>query len=128
MSTLDGSDCPKQGKASVGVKRQYCGAVGKRANRQAGVFLGYASRHGYTLLDRRLYLPEEWVADAAYAGRRAACGVPAGTVFQTKTALGAAMIRALRQAGTLRCRWVACDEGFGRDTALLDDSAALGRW
>lgn len=126
--TLDGSDFPKQGKESVGVKRQYCGEVGKRANCQAGVFLGYASRHGYTLLDRRLYLPEEWVEDAAYAGRRAACGVPTDTVFQTKPALGGAMIRALREAGTLRCRWVACDEGFGRDTALLDQIAGLGLW
>ena len=55
----DGSDFPKQGKESVGVKRQYCGPLGKRANCQAGVFVGYASRKGYTLLDRRLSLPEE---------------------------------------------------------------------
>jgi len=126
--TLDGSDFPKQGRESVGVKRQYCGEVGKRANCQAGVFLGYASQHGYTLLDRRLYLPEEWVEDAAYAGRRAACGVPPATVFQTKPALGGAMVATVREAGTLRCRWVACDEGFGRDTALLDRIADLGLW
>ncbi len=126
--TLDGSDFPKQGQASVGVKRQYCGELGKRANCQAGVFLGYASRHGYTLLDRRLYLPREWVEDASYAARRAACGVPGDTGFQTKPQLGGAMIQAIRQAGTLRCRWVACDEGFGRDSALLDQIAGLGLW
>jgi len=126
--TLDGSDFPKQGRESVGVKRQYCGQLGKRANCQAGVFLGYASTRGYTLLDRRLYVPEEWLADAAYAARRDACGLPADTVFQTKPALGGAMIAAVRQAGTLRCRWVACDEGFGRDTALLDQIAGLGLW
>src|SRR5687767_4042808 len=49
--TLDGSDFLKQGTESVGVKRQYCGEVDKRANCQAGVFLGYASSAGYTLLD-----------------------------------------------------------------------------
>ena len=38
------------------------------------------------------------------------------------------MLAAVRQAGTLRCRWVACDEGCGRDPALLDQIAALGRW
>jgi SRSO17 transposase len=38
------------------------------------------------------------------------------------------MVAAVRQAGTLRCRWVACDEGFGRDTALLDQIAGLGLW
>jgi len=52
---VDGSDFPKQGDDSVGVKRQWCGQLGKRANCQAGVFTGYSSRHGYTLLDRRLY-------------------------------------------------------------------------
>src|SRR6266568_8818583 len=68
---VDGSDFPKQGSHSVGVKRQYCGELGKRANCQAGVFVGYSSSQGYTVLDRRLYLPREWVEDAAYAERRA---------------------------------------------------------
>ncbi len=45
--TLDGSDFPKEGRESVGVKRANC---------QAGVFLGYASTRSYTLLDRRLRL------------------------------------------------------------------------
>ena len=61
------------------MKRQYCGEVGKRANCQAGVYVGYASRKGYTLLDRRLYLPQEWVEDEAYAERRRRCGVPPDT-------------------------------------------------
>jgi SRSO17 transposase len=126
--TLDGSDFPKQGTESVGVKRQYCGELGKRANCQAGVFLGYASQQGYTLLDRRLYLPQEWVEDEAYIQRRVACGVPGDSAFITKPMLGWAMIQAVQQAGTLRCRWVACDEAFGRDTTLLDHIAGLGLW
>ncbi len=44
--TLDGSDFPKQGTDSVGVKRQHCGELGKIANCQAGVFVGYASSKG----------------------------------------------------------------------------------
>lgn len=126
--TLDGSDFLKQGQESVGVKRQYCGEVGKRANCQAGVFLGYASRKGYTLLDRRLYLPQEWVEEGAYAARRRRCGVPTDIAFKTKPQLGWEMLQAVRQAGTLRCRWVTCDEAFGRDTAFLDRVAALGLW
>ena len=126
--TLDGSDFPKQGTESVGVKRQYCGQLGKRANCQAGVFLGYASPHGSALLDRRLYLPQEWLTDDAYAERRQACGIPDDIAFTTKPMLGWAMIEALHKVGSLRCRWVACDEGFGRDSALLDKIAGLGLW
>jgi SRSO17 transposase len=126
--TLDGSDFPKQGRASVGVKRQDCGEVGKRANCHAGVYLGYASRTGYTLLDCRLYLPEEWVEDEAYAERRRRCGVPAALPLKTKPRLGWEMIQAVPQAGPLRARWVTCDEAFGRDPALLDDLDGIGLW
>jgi SRSO17 transposase len=97
---LDGSDFPKQGTDSVGVKRQWCGEVGKTANCQAGVFLGYSSRHGYTLLNRRLYMPEEWFGDE-YAGRRYKTGVPADLTFQTKNQLAWQMIEETHQSDTL---------------------------
>ena len=125
---VDGSDFLKQGGDSVGVKRQYCGEVGKRANCQAGVFLAYASQHGATLLDRRLYLPREWVEDAAFAERRAQCGVPDAIVFQTKLELAVAMIREVRQSRHLRCRWLVCDEGFARSSDFLDQVAETGLW
>ena len=63
--TLDGSDFLTQGQPSVGVKRQSGGEVGKRANGQAGVYVGDARRRGYTRLDRRRYWPQAWVADEA---------------------------------------------------------------
>lgn len=119
----DASGFPKQGKQSVGVKRQWCGQLGKRANCQVGVFLAYASRHGHTLLDRRLYLPREWVEEEAYAQRRLKCGVPQETTFQTKPALLLEMVKELHTAGTLPFRWLTCDEAFGRDTAFLDQVA-----
>ena len=126
--TLDGSDFLKQGQESVGVKRQYCGEVGKRANCQAGGYLGYASRQGYTLLAHRLYLPQEWVADEAFAERRRRCGVPREITFQTKPTLGWKMIEAMHRSGSLRARWVTCDEAFGRDTSLLDHLDGIGLW
>ena len=117
---LDGSDFPKQGKESVGVKRQWCGQLGKMADCQAGVFLGYASQKGYTLLHGSLYLPEEWLTDDEYAERREKCDVPKDLTFQTKPELGLEMIRQVAQAGTLSFRWRTCDEAFGRDTKFLD--------
>jgi SRSO17 transposase len=120
---VDGSDFPKQGDESVGVKRQQCGQLGKIANCQAGVFLGYASRHGYTLLNRRLYLPQEWVEDTAYGDRRRQCGVPEDLTFQTKQQLARDMVIDMAQSGHLRFRWLTADEAFGRDTHFLDEIA-----
>ena len=91
--TLDSSDLLTQGKESVGITRQYCGEVGKRATGQAGVFVGYASQWGSTLVDRRLYLPLAWVDDDDCAERRNKCGVPLNIHFQTKPKLGWEMMR-----------------------------------
>ena len=71
---LDGSDFPKQGVKSVGVARQYCGALGKIASCQAGVFLAHVGPKGRALVDKRLYLPQEWTGDG---DRCVAAGVPA---------------------------------------------------
>ena len=83
-------------------------------------FLSYASEKGYTLLDRRLYLPLEWVKEESYAERRRQCGIPDDIEFQTKPQLAAEMIEAMHGTGTLRHRWLTCDAAFGRDTAFLD--------
>ncbi len=125
---VDGSDFPKQGVHSIGVKRQYCGELGKRANCQAGVFVGYGSPKGYTMLDRRLYMPAEWLTDDAYAERRRQCGLPPGLSFKTKPALAQDMLAAVMKAQTLRCRWVVADEAFGCDTGFLEGVVGLGLW
>ena len=117
---LDGSDFPKKGIESAGVKRQWCGELGKVANCQAGVFVGYASSAGYTLLNRRLYLPEEWLGDA-HAEQRERCGIPADVTFKTKPQLGLEMVKEIYEADVLRFRWLTCDEAFGRDTVFLDE-------
>jgi len=124
---IDGSDFPKQGRHSAGVARQWCGQSGKTDNCQAGVFLGYASRQGYTLLDRRLYLPARWFTDA-YRQRWQACRIPEGTPFRTKHDLTAELVEDIRKGQRLRARWVVGDEGFGDAPALLDRLAATGLW
>jgi SRSO17 transposase len=111
---VDESGFPKWGDQSVGVARQYCGATGKIDNCQIGVFLAYASAAGHTLLDERLYLPEEWARDAK---RRQEAGVPDDVVFRTKPELALELIR---QVGPkVRHGWVTFDEGYGKDPGFL---------
>ncbi len=124
---IDGSDVPKQGRHSVGVARQWCGATGKTDNCQAGVYLGYASRRGYTLLDRRLYLHASWFAEDHQELWRA-CAIPDGVRFQTKLELAADLVEDIQRERRVRARWFACDEGYGQDPALLDRVAATGLW
>ena len=123
----DGSGFPKRGKHSVGVAAQYCGHLGKVANCQEGVFVLYASRHGYAFVNQRLYLPERWFT-AEYQDRWHACGIPATLTFHTEPELSLEMITELIHQGVLPFRWVTCDERYGEIPAFLDGIAALGKW
>lgn len=124
---VDGSGFPKQGQHSAGVARQYCGAVGKIANSQEGVFLVYASRHGATFLNGRLYLPEDWF-DAEHQARWQACDIPATVSFRTEPALALEMLQDVVARHVIPFQWVMGDEHFGQNPAFLDGIAALGKW
>ncbi|MBP1724252.1 MAG: family transposase, partial [Deltaproteobacteria bacterium] len=60
---VDEVSFPKQGKHSVGVARQYCGALGKTANCQVAVTLDLGTEESSTPLDWALYLPKPWATD-----------------------------------------------------------------
>jgi SRSO17 transposase len=122
---IDGSDFAKKGEDSAGVQRQWCGELGKVENCQAGVFLGYASSRGYTLLDRRLYLPEAWFS-ADYQEKRTRCGIPAGITFKRKAELALDMVTERAYSGVLPYQWVCFDEFFGQDSAFLHEVGAYG--
>jgi len=87
---LDESGIKKSGDNSVGVSRQYCGNLGKVDNCQVGVFLVYSKGNMRTLIDSRLYLPEDWVNDTE---RCLKAKIPPEMIkFQTKHDLGLEMI------------------------------------
>jgi SRSO17 transposase len=110
---LDPSAFPKSGPDSCGVQRQWCGRLGKIDNCQVGVFLGYVSRAGQALVDRRLYLPREWAEDPQ---RREKAHVPESVRFQESWRIGLDLID--RSASGLSFAWVAGDDEFGRCAAF----------
>ena len=118
MINVDGSDFVKKGKHSVGVARQHCGSLGKVENCQAGVFAGYSSKYGYGLLDRVLYIPEDWFKDE-YAELREKCEVPPELEFKTKVELALEMINKTVSSGLFPARWIGCDSFFGRSKEFL---------
>jgi SRSO17 transposase len=109
---VDETGFPKKGQDSVGVARQYCGSLGKVENCQVGVFAAYASRQGYALVDKRLFLPEPWFTDA-YTARQTKCKVPDEVVWQSKPQLAAAMVRTLHEAGVLPFKYIVADCLYG---------------
>jgi SRSO17 transposase len=78
---IDDTALVKQGRHSVGVQRQYCGQLGKRANCQALVSLTLARAEVPVCVGLRLFLPERWCADAE---RLARAGVPDGVAYRPK--------------------------------------------
>jgi SRSO17 transposase len=110
---LDGSGFPKQGEASCGVSRQWCGCRGKIDNCQVGVFVAYVAPRGAALVAAQLYLPKEWAADRQ---RRQAAFVPKEVVFREKWQIGLDLLDQVRPE--LPGGWVAGDDEFGRCTEL----------
>lgn len=128
VALVDKSGVVKQGEASVGVGPQYCGSVGKVANSQNGVYLGYVSRKGYSLVSAQLYVLEDWF-DAAHAEARQACGIPDDLEYKTKPQIALELLQAAVCRGSLPFRWVAADALYGDSPAFRDGVAALeGKW
>jgi SRSO17 transposase len=119
MITVDPSDFPKKGKESVGVARQYCGALGKVENCQSGVFVGYTGNKGYGLLGCRLYMHRSWFSDEQKK-RRVANMVPEDLVFQTKQEIAIDLINEILETGLYPSKWIGADSAFGSDIEFLN--------
>ena len=120
IAILDSTSFPKQGTASVGVARQYCGALGKIANCQVAVTAALWTGERTWCLGAVLCLSEEWLT--AVARQRAR--IPAAVHFQEKWRTALRVLRQARAAG-LTLTAVLADAEFGDVTAFR---AALHRW
>ena len=109
VMVIDESGFPKRGDHSAGVGRQYCGTTGRSENCQVGVFLSYVSERGHGLIDRELYLPEDWCEDPA---RRREVHIPETVIFQTKPELAQRMLERAQAAAVL-IAWVVADTVYG---------------
>jgi SRSO17 transposase len=121
---FDESGFLKKGQDSIGVARQYCGTAGKVDNCQVGVFAAYVSESGYSLVDKRLFIPEKWFSDE-YRERRKKCNLPEDTVFRTKPQLASEMMQAIHKEKTLPFKYVLGDSIYGISPEFIETVETL---
>ena len=122
LLALDDTGFPKQGTASVGVQRQYCGALGKIGNCQVAVSSALIADGRTWPLTFELYVPASWTTDAP---RRAAVGIPATLRFREKWRIALAHVRTVLKAG-FTVTGVVVDADYGANAAFRDGLERLG--
>ena len=123
---IDDTALPKTGTLSVGVTRQYCGQLGKRANCQALVSLTLAGKEVPVAVGLRLFLPDAWINDP---DRCATAGVPDAEIMsRSKSEIALAELDRLQAAG-VRFGTVLADAGYGASAAFRHGLQTRGlRW
>jgi SRSO17 transposase len=110
---LDGTSFPKQGRHSVGVARQYCGALGKTANCQVAVTAALWTGMRAWMVGARLYLPEAWLTP----DQRQRARIPSSVRFQEKWRLAVTLLQQVRASG-LAVTAVVADAEFGNNATF----------
>ena len=121
---LDDTTFPKAGTHSVGVQRQYCGALGKKANCQAAVSLHYVGQEGHVPLGLRLFLPDVWLEAPVRLDK---AGVPeAERRARSKGEIALELLDVVRAENVLPGQVVVGDSGYGVSGPLRAGLAARG--
>lgn len=108
---IDETGFLKQGKMSAGVQRQYSGTAGRIENCQIGVFMNYAVNGKFCCIDRKLYIPRQWIEDKSRCEK---AGIPDEYKFRTKTQMALEMIKHAYE-NNMMFEWVAGDSVYGAD-------------
>jgi SRSO17 transposase len=120
---IDDTTFPKQGSHSVGVQRQYCGALGKKANCQCAVSVHYVAPEGHYPLAMRLYLPDSWLDDPARLDK---AGVPKAERRRLSKGQIALELLDRARAEGLPGGLVVADSGYGVSGPFRDGLAQRG--
>ena len=110
IAIIDETSFPKKGDKTPGVKRQYCGAMGKVDNCVVTVHLGYVAGDFHTLLDGELFLPEDWTADRE---RCRQAGIPEKVTHRPKWQIGLELLQRSLDEG-VQLKWLTADEEYDR--------------
>ncbi len=119
---VDDTGFPKKGQHAVGVRRQYCGQVGKQDNCRVAVSLSVTTWSASLPIGYRLYLPKEWAEDGE---RRDRTEVPKEVELQTKPEIAWDQIRAAVAAPVAR-GVVLADAAYGIHTEFRNGLSELG--
>jgi SRSO17 transposase len=121
---FDDTSFVKKGRDSIGVGKQYCGTIGKVENCQVGVFAAYVSENGYSMVDKRIFLPQKWFADD-YRTRRKKCRLPENTVFKTKPQLAVDILKGICEEKILPFKYILADSIYGTSPEFIQAAEAL---
>jgi SRSO17 transposase len=123
VGIIDETSFVKKGDMTPGVKRQWCGAVGKQENCMVTVHLGYARDDFHCLIDGELYLPEDWANDPE---RREKAGIPEEMAYRPKWQIALELYD--RAVGNgLHFDWMTFDEWYGGKPDFLRGLSARGQ-
>jgi SRSO17 transposase len=115
VGIIDETSDVKQGNKTPGVKRQWCGTLGKKENCIVTVHLAYAAGDFHCLLDGDLFLPEDWSGDR---DRCRAAGIPDDVAYRPKWKIALELFDRARDNG-VTFDWLTFDEGYGGTPEFL---------
>ena len=115
IGVFDETSYVKKRDKTPGVKRQWCGTVGKEENCTVTVHLSYACGEFHCLLDGELFLPEDWSADRQ---RCREAGIPEAISYRPKWQIALELLDRAVSRG-IHFEWLTFDEGYGGKPGFL---------
>jgi SRSO17 transposase len=122
IAVVDETTYPKCGDKTVGVQKQYCGALGKIETCVATVHIGFVSGDFHALLDGDIYLPQSWAEDRKRCDE---VGVPKEVGHRPKWRIAVDLLKR-SQADGVQLGWLTADEAYGTVGEFRDEVADLG--